>query len=147
MVYAYSAPWVIVWGCEERGASKLKTFGLCPCRYGSNMFKRYLPLACSTDRLRPRILRSKTTNWRFPKIGLPPVIIRFYWDFPWNKPSSYRGTPPLEGTCTWEPELVRAAIPSEFQRQEIDDPNVTRQTSASRVDMFGISMDMYRLYV
>ena len=31
--------------------------------------------------------------WRFPEIGLPPVIIHFSrWDFPWNKPSSYWGT-------------------------------------------------------
>ena len=30
--------------------------------------------------------------WRFPKIGVPPVIIHFSWIFPY-KPSSYWGTP------------------------------------------------------
>ena len=25
--------------------------------------------------------------WRLPEMGLPPVIIHFFWDFPWNKPS------------------------------------------------------------
>ena len=29
----------------------------------------------------------------FPKIGYPRIIHFFWWDFPWNKPSSYCGTP------------------------------------------------------
>ena len=39
-----------------------------------------------------------TSIWRFPKIGLPPnhPFNRIH-DFPWNKPSSYGGTPPIYG--------------------------------------------------
>ena len=33
-------------------------------------------------------------NWRFPKIWVPPSHHPFFHrDFPWNKPSSYRGSP------------------------------------------------------
>ena len=28
--------------------------------------------------------------WRFPEIGLPPMLSIFDWDFPWNKPSNAR---------------------------------------------------------
>ena len=43
-----------------------------------------------------------TSIWRFPKIGLPPnhPFNRIH-DFPWNKPSSYGGTPPFMETPIW----------------------------------------------
>ena len=37
--------------------------------------------------------------WRFPKIGVPPVLIHFFIGIPWNKPSSVFGVPPW----LWKP--------------------------------------------
>ena len=37
---------------------------------------------------------TRVTIWRFPEIGVPPVIIHLQMGFPWNKPSSDKGVPP-----------------------------------------------------
>ena len=45
-------------------------------------------------------------------MGVPPVIIPFYWDFPWNEPAKKWneirvGPPPLKGVVIMEPSRVQ----------------------------------------
>ena len=46
------------------------------------------------------------TMWRFPAHHrATPSHHPFKWDFPWNKPTSYGGTPMAMETCTWRTSI------------------------------------------
>ena len=51
-------------------------------------------------------LRTSLIIWGFPEIGVSPNH-PFKWDFPWNKPSSYGGTPMTMDTTILIPVLGR----------------------------------------